>query len=458
MASLGASSTELAKSTLRELEQDSRRGSPSLTWIVIASSLGSLIEWYDFYLYGSLAVFLGGEFFPPGDKALAVLLSVLTMGMGFAIRPIGGIVFGLIGDRVGRKYTFLVSLVLMGAATTGTGLLPTYATLGVLSPILLLAVRLVQGLAVGGELGGAMTYVVENAPERRRGLYTGILNVMGTFGTILSLLVVVVCRTTLGVEAFRTWGWRLPFLVSAVLVVLSLYLRLSLKETPIFAQLKATGRTSRTPLREIFLDRRNLRTLLIATFGVTAGQSVMGITSNVYATQFMQAVLKIDLNTASGISAVALLLSVPVYISSGWLSDKIGRRKIMLSGMFCAIVCYIPIYMLMRAASHPVNVVALCGLCWLQLAFTALIVGPTFAYLTELFPARIRTTSVTIPFNIGNGVIGGFSPFIALWLTSATGVAYMGLFYPIAVLILTVTVNLIFVRETYLTRIWDEVK
>ena len=447
----------LAAETPATLDQESRRGAPSLGWIVTASSLGSLIEWYDFYLYGSLAVFLGAEFFPPSNRAAGVLLSLLTMGMGFAIRPLGGIVFGVIGDRVGRKYTFLVSLILMGAATTLTGCLPTYAQVGFLAPILLLMLRLIQGLAVGGEVGGAMTYVVENAPERRRGFYTGIINVMGPFGTITSLMVIVACREWAGKAMFQAWGWRIPFLLSAALLILSVYLRLSLKETPIFAELKAKGRTSRTPLRETLLDPRNVKTILIATFGVTAGQAVMGITSNVYATQFMQAVLKIDLNTASTISAVALFLAVPVYICSGWLSDRIGRRRLMLAGMICAILFYVPIYVGMRAAAHPLNVVVLCALCWLQLTFTALIVGPTFAFLTEIFPARIRTTSVTIPFNIGNGIIGGFSPFIALWLTSATGVPYMGLFYPIAVLLVTVTVNLCFVRETFMTRIWDEV-
>jgi MFS family permease len=260
----------------------------------------------------------------------------------------------------------------------------------------------------------------------------------------------------MGSAAFQQWGWRLPFLLSAVLVVFSIYLRLSLQETPIFAELRAQGRTSRTPIRETLFDIRNLKTILIATFGVTAGQAVMGITSNVYANQYMQAVLKIDLNRASTISAVALLLSVPVYISSGWLSDRIGRRRLMLGGMISAIIFYVPIYLGMSFAAHPINSILLCALCWIQLVFTALIVGPTFAFLTESFPARIRTTAVTIPFNIGNGIIGGFSPFIALWLTSATGISYMGLFYPIAILIITVTVNIVFVRETYMTRIWDE--
>jgi MFS family permease len=431
---------------------------PSLAWIVLVSSLGSLIEWYDFYLYGSLAVFLGSQFFPPDNRALGVLLSVLTMSIGFAIRPLGGVLFGVLGDRVGRKYTFLASLILMGAATTLIGLLPTYAAVGLVAPCLLLGVRLLQGLAVGGELGGAMTYVVENAPDNRRGLYTGILNVMATFGTILSLLVIVACRSWFGDMAFRGWAWRVPFLLSALLVGLSIYLRMSLRETPIFTYLQQHGRTSRMPLRDIFFDKRHVRTLLIATFGVTAGQAVMGITSNVFATQFMQAVLKIDLNTASTISAVALFCSVPVYICSGWLSDWIGRRRLMLAGMVCAIIFYIPIYRGMNAAAQPLDVFLLCFLCWVQLAFTALIVGPTFAFLTEIFPARIRTTSVTIPFNIGNGIIGGFSPFIALWLTSATGVPYMGLFYPILVLLMTVAVNLLFVRETFTTRIWDEVR
>ncbi|HTI65963.1 MAG TPA: MFS transporter [Caulobacteraceae bacterium] len=434
-----------------------RANAPSLAWIVAASSLGSLIEWYDFYLYGSLAVFLGGQFYPDRAGNFGILMSLTTMAVGFAIRPLGGLVFGRLGDGVGRKNAFVLSLVLMGAATTCTGLLPTYRTWGWMAPLLLITIRLLQGLAVGGEVGGAMTYVVEHAPERKRGFYTGLLNVTGPLGIVLSLVVIYACRSIVGEEHFRQWGWRIPFLLSSVLLLLSLYFRLSLRETPVFERLKSSGRLSRQPLRDTLLDPKNRATILAATFGVTAGQAVMGVTSNVYATQFMQAVLKIDIQTATFISTVALVFSIPIYILSGWLSDIVGRRKLMIAGMVCAIVFYVPIYMAMEFFSRPVNVAALCLLCWIQVSFTALIVGSTFAFLTEIFPTRVRTTSVTIPFNIGNGIIGGFSPLISLWLTFATKIAYIGLLYPIAVLLVTVCVNLVFIRETFMNRILDEV-
>lgn len=432
-------------------------GGPHLGWVVTASSLGSLIEWYDFYLYGSLAVFLAKEFYPADSGGLGLLMSLMTMAIGFAIRPLGGIIFGVLGDTAGRKATFLVTLLLMGASTTCTGLLPTYATVGTLAPILLISLRILQGLAVGGEVGGAMTYVVEHAPEHRRGLYTGILNLMGPSGIILSLVVVFVCRTILGADTFQLWGWRLPFLLSGVLLVLSLYFRLSLRETPLFEMLRETGRLSRSPIRETLFDRSNLKIILISTFGVTAGQAVMGVTSNIYATQYMQAVLHIDLLHATFISAVALLCSLPIYILSGWASDVIGRRKLIVAGMVCASLGYIPIYQAMGTFAAPLNTAALCALCWLQLAFTALIVGPVFAFLTEIFPAKVRTTSVTIPFNIGNGVIGGFAPLVSMWLTQTTGVAYAGLFYPVAVLLVTLIVNIAFVRESFMNSIWQEV-
>jgi MFS family permease len=434
------------------------RATPSLAWIMTASCAGSVIEWYDFYLYGSLAVFFGAQFFPKSDPSLGVLLSVATMSLGFVIRPLGGLVFGAVGDYVGRKYTFLLSLILMGLATTLIGLLPTYASIGIAAPLMLIGTRLLQGLAVGGEVGSAATYIAENAPDDRRGLYTGIFNTTATGGTMLSLLVILACRNWLGDDTFNSWGWRLPFLFSALLVIFSVYLRLRLSETPIYEKLMERGSTSKHPIRETFANPANLKVVLLAIFGVAAGQAALGITGNVYALQFMQAVLKVDMATSSAISMVALLLVVPVYVLTGWLSDVIGRRKLIITGLLLAAVFYVPIYMAMKAFSNPVNAVALCALLFIQLVFTALVVGPTFAFLTEVFPARIRTTSVAVAFNVGNGVIGGLSPFVALWLTTATGNPFMGLAYPIALALITAVVNLAFLRETYTTRLWAEVK
>jgi MFS family permease len=430
----------------------------SLGWIVTSSTLGSVIDWYDFYLYASLAVFFGSEFFPPGNEKLGVLLSVATMGIGFAARPLGGVVFGTLGDYFGRKYAFLLTLIVMGVATTAMGLLPTYASMGVLSPILLIVIRVVQGLAVGGEVGGAATYVVENAPEKSRGFYTGLLMTSAQFGTILSLIMIVLSRHLVGEEAFKVWGWRIPFLFSVILVVFSIFLRMRLQETPIYTALKAAGRTTKTPLRDVFLDKTNLKILLLATFGVTAGQGVIGMTSNFFSLQFMQAVLKINISTSSTVSAVALALSIPVYFGFGWLSDHVGRRKLMVSGLLLAAVFYLPIYMAMKFFSSPVNPYALCFLVWLQLLFNAMVVGPLMAFLTESFPAKVRTTSVTIPFNIGNGIIGGFMPFIALWLSGLTGNPFLGLAYPIGMALVTAVVNLTCLKETSGTRIWDEVE
>jgi MFS family permease len=429
----------------------------SLGWIVTSSTLGSVIDWYDFYLYASLAVFFGSEFFPPGNEKLGVLLSVATMGIGFAVRPLGGVVFGALGDYFGRKYAFLLTLIVMGVATTAMGLLPTYASIGVASPILLIAIRLVQGLAVGGEVGGAATYVVENSPESRRGFYTGLLMTSAQFGTILSLIMIVASRHMVGEQAFKSWGWRIPFLSSVILVVLSIFLRMRLEETPIYTALKSAGRTTKQPLRDVFLNRANLKILLLATFGVTAGQGVIGMTSNFFSLQFMQAVLKINISTSSTVSAVALALSIPVYFGFGWLSDRVGRRKLMVSGLLLAAALYLPIYMAMKFFSSPVNAAALCFLVLLQLSLNAMVVGPLMAFLTESFPAKVRTTSVTIPFNIGNGIIGGFMPLIALWLSGLTGNPFVGLAYPIGIALITAIVNLTCLHETSGNRIWDEV-
>lgn len=430
----------------------------SLGWIVTSSTLGSVIDWYDFYLYASLAVFFGSEFFPPGNETLGVLLSVATMGIGFAVRPLGGVVFGVLGDYFGRKYAFLLTLIVMGVATTSMGLLPTYARIGIASPMLLIAIRLVQGLAVGGEVGGAATYVVENAPENTRGFYTGLLMTSAQFGTILSLIMIVLSRHLVGEQAFKSWGWRMPFLFSVILVASSIFLRVRLQETPIYLALKSAGHTTKAPLRDVFLDKSNLKVLLLATFGVTAGQGVIGMTSNFFSLQFMQAVLKINIGTSSTVSAVALALSIPVYFGFGWLSDRVGRRKLMVSGLLLAAVFYLPIYMAMKFFSSPVNVFALCFLVWLQLSFNAMVVGPLMAFLTESFPAKVRTTSVTIPFNIGNGIFGGFMPFVALWLTGLTGNPFLGLAYPIGMALITAIVNLTCLHETSGNRIWDEVQ
>src|SRR5262245_44846208 len=368
-------------------------GSPhELRRLIFASSLGTLFEWYDFYLYGSLAVFFGGLFFPPGNARAALLASLATFGAGFGVRPLGALVFGRIGDRVGRKYTFLVTMVTMGIATALVGFLPTYARAGIVAPLLLVLLRLVQGLALGGEYGGAATYVAEHVPDARRGFYTSFIQTTATLGFFLSLGVIGVCRAALGPEAFKAWGWRVPFLVSFPLLAVSLYIRLKMSESPLFARLKTEGRVSKNPLKESFANPRNLKYVLLALFGATAGQGVVWYTGQFYALTFLQKPLNLDWRLAYALVAVALALGTPLFVALGWLSDRIGRKKIMLAGCLLAAVTYVPIYRAMKALANPgmaasvtslppANAAGLIALLFVQMLYVTMVYGPIAAFL-----------------------------------------------------------------------------
>ncbi|TGR64739.1 MFS transporter [bacterium M00.F.Ca.ET.194.01.1.1] len=414
---------------------------PGIWTVVLASSAGTVIEWYDFYLYGSLAIFFSSLFYPPNEPTAALLVSVATFATGFVVRPFGALLFGSIGDRLGRKHTFLLTLILMGAATTLVGFLPTFETAGYFAPIALVVLRLIQGLAIGGEYGGAAVYVAEHAPKNRRGFFTSFIQTTATVGFFIAILVVLACRLSLGDEAFKAWGWRIPFLLSGVLIVLSLYLRLKLSESPVFEQLRKHGKTSASPIRESFATKDGLKYGAYALFGATAGLGCVWYTGQFYALYFLQSVLKLDFLTANICLAVALAIGTPLIVFIGALSDRIGRRKLIITGLLAAAVLYVPIYQGITAAVEAQNYALVTALIVAQLVFVALVYGPMAAFLVELFPARLRYTSLSLPYHIGTGVFGGFVPLISLSLVAYTGNIYAGLSYPIVIAALTAAVN-----------------
>ena len=446
-----------------------------LPFVITASAAGTVIEWYDFYLYGVLAAFFATQFFPPGNEVAALLSSLATFGAGFAVRPFGAAFFGRVGDIIGRKFTFLVTISIMGIATALVGFLPTYAQIGILAPIILVTLRLAQGLALGGEYGGAAIYVAEHAPDHQRGKYTSWIQTTATIGLLLALVVILFFRLTMGDVAFREYGWRIPFILSAVLVVLALIIRLRLQETPLFSRLKAEGRSSSSPWRESFGDPKNRRLILLALFGMTAGQAVVWYQGQFQALFFMQNILGVKFSTAYVIVGVAIVLATPFFIVFGRLSDRIGRKPIILGGCLLAALTYFPIYNLMFSAANPVlnpktdplitstyisadpNVPLLTALVWIQVFYVTMVYGPIAAFLVEFFSARIRYTSLSIPYHIGNGWFGGFLPLIAASLFAATGNIYAGLIYPIVVALITAFIGWRFIRETKDVRIWDEV-
>ena len=461
-----------------------------------------MIEWYDFYIFGSLAVTISPLFYPEGNDTLALIAYLSTFAVGFVVRPFGALFFGRIGDLVGRKYAFLVTLLVMGGATAAIGFLPTYATIGLAAPIILLLIRVLQGLALGGEYGGAAVYVAEHVPDERRGFYTSFIQITATLGLFLSLVVSILVQNSMTREAFNAWGWRIPFIISIFLVGVSLYIRLRMRESPIFSQIKSAGMTSSRPLVEAFTKWENLKRVLVSLFGATAGQGVVWYTGQFYALFYLQTVLKVNGRSAQYIVAIALLLAMPLFVVMGALSDRIGRKWIMMAGCLLAALSYVPIYQGMQraAGSNVVTVTSLPNktgattlvpqtevngmlqaaqevlpytnistllssptawklilLIFIQVVFVTMVYGPIAAYLVEAFPAKIRYTSLSLPYHIGNGVFGGLLPVIGLWVVADTGNIYAGLYYPIIVASLTFIIGSLLLRETKHTLIWEEV-
>ncbi|HEX8670175.1 MAG TPA: MFS transporter [Allosphingosinicella sp.] len=528
--------------------------------VITASSLGTVFEWYDFYLYGLLATIISAQFFSGVNETTGFILALAAFAAGFAVRPFGALVFGRIGDLVGRKNTFLVTMGIMGLSTFLVGLLPSYASIGVAAPVMLVALRLLQGLALGGEYGGAATYVAEHAPNRKRGLYTSFIQTTATLGLFAALLVVIGIRSVVGEEAFAEWGWRVPFIVSILLLAISMWIRLQLAESPVFQKMKEEGTTSKAPLKEAFGQWGNLKLVLIALFGAVAGQAVVWYTGQFYALFFLEKMLKVDGATANILIAIALAIATPFFVFFGWLSDRIGRKPIILAGCLLAALTYFPLFSALSAAANPalhqarqqapVSVVADPAECsvqfdpigrnkfdatscdiaksWLAKAgiqydnveappgtvahlrigntaipavdpravpaagrkaaidafqteakaalkavgypdkadparvnkplvvlilfilvfYVTMVYGPIAALLVEFFPARIRYTSMSLPYHIGNGWFGGFLPTISFAMVAASGDIYFGLWYPVGVAALTVVLGLLLLPET----------
>ncbi|MBK6750236.1 MAG: MHS family MFS transporter [Pyrinomonadaceae bacterium] len=482
-----------------------------MIWKVIgASAVGTMIEWYDFYIFGSLAGIIAPLFYPPGNDTFAYIAYLATFAVGFVVRPFGALFFGRIGDIVGRKYAFLVTLLIMGGATAVIGFLPTYSQIGIAAPIILLLIRVLQGLALGGEYGGAAVYVAEHVPDNRRGFYTSFIQITATLGLFLSLAVILTVQNMMSPEQFAgkadgISGWRIPFLISILLVGVSLYIRLRMKESPIFEQVKTAGMTSTNPLVEAFTKWKNLKIVLISLFGATAGQGVVWYTGQFYALFYLQKILNVDATSANYIIAVALLLGMPLFVVFGALSDRIGRKWIIMAGLLLAMFTYLPIYHAMQSAAgsnietatsqtNPAtgeksltplarnnegvlvpapkvlvytsfsdlmsNITAwmLILLVFIQVIWVTMVYGPIAAYLVEAFPAKIRYTALSLPYHIGNGVFGGLLPLIGVSVIAQTGNIYAGLYYPMAIAAITLIVGTIFLKETHGHKIWAEVE
>ena len=492
----------------------------SISKVITASAVGTLIEWYDFYIFGSLAVLIGKKLFPPDAGASALINTLAIFAAGFIVRPFGALFFGRIGDLVGRKYTFLLTLVLMGTSTFLIGLIPGYSSWGYAAPIAVLLLRLIQGLALGGEYGGAATYVAEHAPIGKRGLYTSWIQTTATLGLFLSLGVIVYTRYILGVEKFNDWGWRVPFLLSIVLVVISLYIRLRMKESPAFTKIKEEGTVSTNPIKESFSHKLNFKMVLLALFGAVMGQGVVWYTGQFYAQSFLENTCKLDFNQSRYILIIAIALATPFFVFWGWLSDKVGRKWIMMAGMLFAILTYRPIYKCFYEYGfqdllqdkiisdtplpdrksyneagdllyfHPHAIVTasgyryistkvdtlikdpkrgmmadgqtvfsdrtvpnrifwiFVGLVFLQILYVTMVYGPIAAFLVELFPTKIRYTSMSLPYHIGNGVFGGLVPFIATLISSFPGSNYLsGLWYPIGVATICLIIGTLYLKN-----------
>jgi MFS family permease len=523
--------------------------------VIFASSLGTVFEWYDFYLYGSLAAIISKQFFSGVNPTAAFIFALLAFAAGFAVRPFGALFFGRLGDLVGRKYTFLITIMIMGLSTFIVGILPSYAAIGVAAPVILILLRLLQGLALGGEYGGAATYVAEHSPRGKRGQYTSWIQTTATLGLFLSLLVILGCRLWLGTEKFEAWGWRIPFLVSIVLLGVSVWIRLKLNESPLFQQMKAEGKGSKHPLKESFANWDNLKIVLLALFGLTAGQAVVWYAGQFYTLFFLTQILKVDPQPANLMIAASLLLGTPFFLVFGSMSDRVGRKPIIMAGLLLAALTYFPIFRAIthfanpaleaaesaapvvvvanpeecsvqfnpvgtskftspcdvaksslvrkgvpysnvagpagaaqvtvgstvipsydaksadaktlaaafekalsdaltgahypaKAASDQVNTPMVVLLLFILVVYVTMVYGPIAAMLVELFPTRIRYTSMSLPYHIGNGWFGGFLPPIAFAIVAKTGNIYSGLWYPVSIAVLTLIIGTLFVKET----------
>ncbi|MBA4259268.1 MAG: MFS transporter [Chitinophaga sp.] len=476
----------------------------SLTSVIGASSVGTMIEWYDFYIFGSLATVISTKFFPQDNPTAAFLSTLATFAAGFVVRPFGALFFGRLGDLIGRKYTFMVTLLLMGGATFLIGCIPSYETIGFMAPVLILLLRLLQGLALGGEYGGAATYVAEHSPNGQRGFMTAWIQTTATVGLFVSLLVIMGTRAALSAEDFDAWGWRVPFWVSILMVLVSYLIRKNMEESPVFAKAKASGKTSTNPLKESFGKKLNFKFVLLALFGAVMGQGVIWYTGQFYAMSFIEKTMSVDKEQVDSLMFIALMLGTPFFLVFGWLSDKIGRKWIMMAGMLIAIVSYRPIYEKMYQTTNVANKVEvstsnnmvnnvntvttvysdstvrkeiqktnpesgaitttvklsinssdkqkLIILVFIQVLFVTMVYGPIAAFLVEMFPTKIRYTSMSLPYHIGNGVFGGLLPAVATYLatnakTSGKADWYLeGLWYPIGVAAVCLVIGVIYIN------------
>ncbi len=476
----------------------------SLTSVIGASSVGTMIEWYDFYIFGSLATVISTKFFPQDNPTAAFLSTLATFAAGFVVRPFGALFFGRLGDLIGRKYTFMVTLLLMGGATFLIGCIPSYETIGFMAPVLILLLRLLQGLALGGEYGGAATYVAEHSPNGQRGFMTAWIQTTATVGLFVSLLVIMGTRAALSTEDFDAWGWRVPFWVSILMVLVSYLIRKNMEESPVFAKAKATGKTSMNPLKESFGKKLNFKFVLLALFGAVMGQGVIWYTGQFYAMSFIEKTMSVNKEQVDSLMFIALMLGTPFFLVFGWMSDKIGRKWIMMIGMLIAIVSYRPIYEKMyqttnvankkevgttQSMVNNVNTITtvyadstiryeiqktnpdngaitttvklninssdkqkLIWLVFIQVIFVTMVYGPIAAFLVEMFPTKIRYTSMSLPYHIGNGVFGGLLPAVATYLstnakTSGKADWYLeGLWYPIGVAAVCLVIGIIYIN------------
>jgi MFS family permease len=423
--------------------------------VIVAASVGNVIEWYDFYIFGSLAAVLSVKFFEKSHPVAALLSTVALFTAGFLIRPLGAFLFGWMGDRVGRKYTFLVTLTGMGLGTGCIGLIPTYESIGLTAAFILFGLRMVQGLCLGGEYGGAITYVAEHVSDRRRGYYTGWLQTSPTLGIVVSLAVIIATRQYFGNQEFEAWAWRIPFLVSFLLVAIAIYIRLQLQETPIFQEIKAKGETTRNPWKEAFFSA-NIKFVLIASI-VVIGEGVVWYSGQFWALYFLQQVSKVDPLTSAYIVGLALIIATPTLIFYGWLSDLIGRKPVILGGFLLAAVTYYPLYSWLGEVTRPGNIdfwVAV-GIIAILVSYVGMVYGPIGAFLAEYFPSRIRYTSVSVPYHIGNGWGGGLVPLVTTAAFQSTGSLGYALIYPIAVPAVCFVLSLFLMPETRKISIWE---